>query len=200
MYPERYRTPAVTRHVLELLERRRPALATWDEAAEAKMRTEARAALEAAGRQFRDVADDAAHWSSVERAVLDVALPRYFRIAQERTAQEARGDDLWRGGDLLARITYAVVGLLGAALVVRLPGMAKWLEPLPLLFFVFGPLLPDFQRALLRRRHRAKLVALVEEMEEEAAQQATYRPLEAPTPEPMESLPQSGQTSQKERA
>src|SRR5689334_16040077 len=101
LYPERYRLRAVTRHVLELLERRRPALPRWDADAEHRLGEEAKTALRTAGQQFGELADDPGYWAQLERSVIDVALPRYFRLAREQSELEARKFDLWRGGDLL---------------------------------------------------------------------------------------------------
>ena len=177
MYPERYRLASVTRYVIELLERRRPAIAQWSQAAKSSLAADAREALAAAGKQFQEVADDPAHWAQVERAVTEVALPRYFRLAQAQSALEQRRFDLWRGGDLLSRLVYGGVGLLAAGFVWAVPELPKYLEPLPLLLFVFGPVLPDVQTALLRRRYRRQLITLVAEMGEEEAQMGLYRPL-----------------------
>ena len=180
VYPDRYRLPAITRHVLELLERRRPALARWDDEARAHLEQEAKTALAAVKQQFAEIADDPVYWNQLERSFFEVALPRYFRLAQAQADLEAKKYELWRGGDFLSRLAYAGLGLALAVVLWRVPELPKWLEPLPLLLFVFGPLIPDLQISAHRRRYRRALVDLVAEMSEEAVQQQAYPALSAP--------------------
>lgn len=176
VYPSRYQLPELTAHLVALLERRRAALEAWDAKVEQALVDEAKAALDEAGRQFREVADDAAYWQRTEKALLEVALPRYFRVAKEQHAQELANFGLWRGGDLLARGAYALGGLVVGAFVWRFTPF-KWLEPLPILFFLFGPLIPDGQVAVAKRRYAQALNALVEDMRHEQADRGAYQPL-----------------------
>jgi hypothetical protein len=180
LYPERYRLPAVARYVLELLERRRPALPAWDAHTDASIRasmeSEARRALASAGEQFAEVADDPAYWKRIEQGVMDLVLPRYFREAEAQSQLEAKRFGLWRGGDFLSRVAYAGGGLLLAGFLwrARLPAD---LELLPVLVFIFGPVLPDFQIAFFKRRYRKQLETLVNDMAKEESQRQAYQPL-----------------------
>lgn len=176
VYPERYQLPQVTDHVLALLERRRPGHRAWTEDTERALEADARTALAEIAQQFRQVAEDPAYWQRVERSVLTVALPRYLRLAKDHHALEQRGFGAWRGGDLVSRAAYAVLGLVAAAIVWRTPFLPKWLEPIPLAFFLFGPLLPDAQAWFAKRRHARALARLVGEMRDEQRQLEAYRP------------------------
>lgn len=185
VYPSQYQLPELTAHVVSLLERRRQAFDAWDEKAEAALRADAEAALDEAGRQFRELADDAAYWKRTRELVLSVALPRYFKLAREEQALEARKYDMWRGGDFLARAAYAAAGLVVGFIILRTP-IPNWLEPLPLALFIGGPLIPDLQTWWAKRRYGKQLLELVEEMRAEAADQRAYAPLgidEGPTDE-----------------
>lgn len=176
LYPTQYQLPELTAHLVALLERRRAAFEAWDDATEDALRDEARRALEEAGRQFRELADDAAYWGRTTAQLLEVSLPRYLKVARAQHELERRKYGLWRGGDLLSRALYAVGGLVVGLVILRTP-VPDWLEPIPLAFFVGGPLLPDLQVWVARRRYRKQLDRLVQDMREEAEDRSRYQPL-----------------------
>ncbi|RMG20159.1 MAG: hypothetical protein D6729_03490 [Deltaproteobacteria bacterium] len=177
MYPRRYTADELTEHLLARLERRRPAFETWDDYAEAQLREEAVRILEEAGTQFREIADDPDYWKRVEKAVLDVALPRYLRLARAFHQAEQNAFGAWRRGDALSRVIYTLTAIGLALISLRIPPLRFWLGPLSLLAIAGAPFLPDLQAALARRRYRAQLEALVEDMREEQRQLGAYRPL-----------------------
>jgi hypothetical protein len=177
MYPSRFQLHELSAHVLGLLERRREAIKTWDAEAEAKLLQTAREALTEAGKQFAELADDKAYWAKVERAVLEVAVPRYFKIAREQLAIEAGKYGVWRGGDLVSRVVIGAAGAL-VGLVLSRTMLPKAFEILPLIAVVFGPLVPDVQFWAARRRWSKQLQRLCAEMGDEQLQQERYRPLE----------------------
>jgi len=177
MYPARFQLQELTAHVLGLLERRREAFKSWDAETEAKLLETAREALNEAGKQFAELADDKPYWAKVERAVLEVAVPRYFKLAREQLTVEANKYGVWRGGDLLSRVIIGGGGAL-VGLVVARTMLPKWFELLPVMVLVFGPLFPDVQFWAGRRRWAKQLQRLVTEMGDEQLQQERYRPLE----------------------
>lgn len=174
MYPTQFRLRALTEHLVALFERRRGAFSQWDEAVEKALLREAEAALDEAGAQFATVADDPGYWARVRKALLTVAVPRYFRLAAEQQALEKRRYGLWRGGDLLARAAYAGAGVVLGVIIWRTP-IPDWLEVLPLVLFVLGPLIPDGQVWLHQRSYRGKLDKLAQDMDDEQQQMMTYR-------------------------
>ncbi len=151
MYPARYQLPELSAHVLGLLERRREGIGAWGPEAEGKLTETANQALAEAGKQFSELADDKPYWARMEKSVLKVALPRYFAAAKEQQALEANKYGVWRGGDIVARGAYALAGAL-IALVVSRTVLPKFLELLPVLLLVFGPMIPDVQVWAARRR------------------------------------------------
>ncbi len=177
MYPEQFRLPQVTEHVLAWLERRRPGYGEWGAEVEEQLTAEARQALADVARRFAEVAEDAAYWARLEHGLFSVVLPRYFQLAREHHALQRRQYGLWRGGDLLSRVVYTLGGL-AVALVVLLTRVPNWLEPLPLFFLFFGPFLPDLQTSFFERRYGRRLAALVEDMGVEQRQLEAYRPLD----------------------
>ena len=179
MYPSRYQLKELTAHLLGLLERRREAFPQWSPEVEAKLTETAREALAEAGRQFFEIADDRPYWSRIETAVLEVALPRYFVLARQQQALEARKYGVWRGGDFISRVAYGAAGAL-IALVVSRTVLPKFLELLPVALLVFGPLIPDLQLWAARRQWRKRLTGLIDEMGDEQLQRELYRPLAEP--------------------
>jgi len=194
MYPGRYQLPELTAHVVGLLERRRAGFEKWDESVEQALTEEAKHALADAGKQFAELADDKPYWQRMEHALLTVALPRYFKLAKEQQALEERKYGLWRGGDLISRIAYAAIGLVLGILIWRTP-IPDWMEPLPLLLFLLGPLIPDLQEGLAKRRYAKSMARLVEEMGAEQTETGTYLPLGVDEPAPVDELAGSHQPS-----
>jgi len=190
VYPTRYQLQELTSHVVAALERRREGFAEWNAEVEAKLTLEAKSVLAEAGRQFAEVADDKPYWAQLERTVLTAALPRYFQLAKEQHQHEKNKYGLWRGGDVVSRAAYALIGLVAAAVVFR-TALPDWLEPLPIAFFIGGPLLPDLQIWFAKRKYAGKLRTLVEDMRDEAEARAQYRPLTEGAPAPIDAGPQS---------
>ena len=176
MYPKRYRLGELTGHVLALLERRRDGFPEWNAEAEAKLTQAATEALHEAGRQFAEVADDKPYWERIEQIVLTAVLPRYFQAARAEHELEKNKFNLWRGGDFISRVAYGAAGLVGALVVWR-TGIPDIIEPLPIAFFVLGPLLPDLQIRSAKRRYAKKLRAVIDSMHEEDSAREQYRPL-----------------------
>ncbi len=176
VYPTQYQLAELSAHVIALLERRRLAFEVWNDEVEATLTGEAERALDEAGQQFRELADDPGYWERVRAQVLEVAVPRYLRVAKEQHALERRRYDVWRGGDLLSRAAYAIGGLVTGVIILR-TAVPDWLEPIPLAFFIGGPLLPDVQVWFAKRKYGKQLASLVEEMRLEARDRGAYTPL-----------------------
>jgi hypothetical protein len=204
VYPDRFRLPQVTEHVLTWLERRRPGFGEWDGEVEAQLRAEARLALADVAGRFAEVAADPGYWARLERSVFTVALPRYFQLAREYHALQRRKYGVWRGGDLLSRVAYTGAGI-AAAVVVAVTAVPDWIEPLPFALILFGPFLPDMQESFYERRYRRQLDTLVRDMGVEQQQLEAYRPLDESVPPALERLSEpespvrSGESSSKEK-
>jgi hypothetical protein len=194
VYPERFRLPQVTEHVLAWMERRRPGFNAWGGEVEEQLTAEARLALADVSRRFAEVAEDPGYWGRLERSIFTVALPRYFQLAREHHALQRRKYDLWRGGDLLSRVAYTGMGI-ATAVVVAITRIPDWLEPLPFAFIFFGPFLPDMQESYYERRYRRQLATLVRDMGVEQRQLEAYRPLDEPVPPALESESSSKEKS-----
>jgi hypothetical protein len=178
MVPEKYRLPAVGRFLLEQFELRRPGVREWSPAVEASLRKDAEGELQLMEKQLREMGiDDAGYWQRVRRALDEILVPRYAALAIGEIDLAKRDYGIWRGGDLIARASFALAGFVLGIICVEVPYIpiqAKWF---PALLLVLGPLFPDAVMWLHRRRWRQRLVALVEDLRHASETLDTYRPL-----------------------
>jgi hypothetical protein len=178
MVPAKYGLAAIGRHLVSLFEVRRPAIALFDGEASALLRREAREALAQMEQQSRELGVDVPrHWSRAREIVESVLLPRYLALAKAENEAAAKDYGLWRGGDLVARGAFALLGLVLGALMVWIPWIPVYEKWVPWALFVLGPFLPDAYLAWYRRKHEKKLEALVEDLAREGETLDAYRPL-----------------------
>ncbi|HEY6912459.1 MAG TPA: hypothetical protein VI356_23970 [Myxococcales bacterium] len=178
MVPDKYRLAAVGRYLLEQFELRRPGLRQWSKETEESFRQQAEGELLLMEKQLRELGmDDAQYWQRVRRALDQILLPRYGALATQEIALAARDFGIWRGGDLVARATFALAGFVIGIVCVEVPYIpiqARWF---PALLLVLGPLFPDAVMWLHRRRWQRRLDALVADLGRASETLETYRPL-----------------------
>jgi hypothetical protein len=102
-----------------------------------------------------------AYWQSLETEVLQTAMPQYITAAREMNAQERSNYGIWRGGDPLARIAFALGGLLLASLLIFVPFVRIFEFFFAIGFFLTGLLYPEIKRFTHERRHSRVLNRLV---------------------------------------
>jgi hypothetical protein len=196
MVPEKYRLAAVGRFLLEQFELRRPGIRQWSPQAEAALRRDAESELQLMEKQLRELGmDDERYWQRIRRALDEILLPRYAALASGEIELANRNYGIWRGGDLIARATFALAGFILGIICVEVPYIpitAKWF---PAVLLVLGPLFPDVVMWLHRRRWRSRLEALVADLHRASATLETYRPLSELThvlemPSPVSELPE----------
>jgi hypothetical protein len=102
-----------------------------------------------------------AYWDALDTEVMKTAMPQYMVAAREMNALERDKYGVWRGGDPLARIAFALAGLLLAVLLFFVPYVrmfeAAWMVMLAATGFFF----PDIKRWTHERRHTRLLNRLV---------------------------------------
>jgi len=178
MVPEKYRLAAVGNFLLEQFELRRPGFREWSPSVEAALRKDAEGELQVMEKQLRELGiDDAGYWQRVRRALDEILVPRYAALASAELELAKRDYGIWRGGDLIARATFALAGFVLGIICVEVPYIpiqAKWF---PALLLVLGPLFPDAVMWLHRRRWRKKLEALIEDLRHASETLDKYRPL-----------------------
>ncbi|TMA24520.1 MAG: hypothetical protein E6J88_10880 [Deltaproteobacteria bacterium] len=178
MVPEKYRLAAVGRFLLEQFELRRPGVREWTPQIEASFRQQAEAELVQMERQLKEMEiDDPQYWQRVRRVVDDIVLPRYAKVVNDDIALAKRDYGIWRGGDLVARGTFALAGFILGIIAVEVPYIpieAKWFPAVTLLA---GPFFPDLIQGWYRWRYRRKLDELVRDLDAVSGTLETYRPL-----------------------
>jgi hypothetical protein len=178
MVPERYQLAAVGRYLLDQFELRRPGLKAWTPEVAASFREQAEREIQQMEKQLHELGiDDAQYWQRLRRAVDDIVLPRYGKIAQEEIDLARREYGLWRGGDLLARVAFAGAGLVLGIICVELPYIpiqARWFPVVP---FLLGPIFPDIVTTLYSRRYRNRMNKIVSDLKKANESLDTYRPL-----------------------
>ncbi|MCA1827509.1 MAG: hypothetical protein ABR567_05240 [Myxococcales bacterium] len=178
MVPEKYGLAAVGRYLLDQFELRRPGIREWTPEIAASLRAQAEAEIVQMERQLRELEiDDQQYWQRVRRVVDDIVLPRYAKIVTDEIALARRDYGIWRGGDLVARGTFAVAGFILGIIAVEVPYIpieAKWFPAVTLLA---GPMFPEIIMGWYRWRHRRKLNEMVRDLEKVSLTLDTYRPL-----------------------
>ena len=178
MVPAKYGLAAIGRHLVSLFEVRRPAVARFDGEALLLFRREAEEAIARMEQQSRELGfDDPRHWKRARDVVETVLLPRYVKLAKSENEAAAADYGLWRGGDLVARGAFALIGLVLGALMVWIPWIPIYEKWFPWALFVLGPFLPDAYLWWYRRKHEKKLEALVQDLAREGETLEAYRPL-----------------------
>lgn len=169
---EEFAIDKVAVQVLEHLERRREAIV----GNEAATRGELERALEPVRNAYIASQLPLTYFAALE-AELRASLPAAWRaVAAPFTALEQRGFGRWRGGDLSARLTYVLGGLVVGGLAVWLPFIPVWEKWVPFALAVAGWWLPDAQTAWHRRRYARELGGITVRLA------ASQRTLEARVP------------------
>ncbi|HXX29653.1 MAG TPA: hypothetical protein VEJ89_02925 [Myxococcaceae bacterium] len=192
MYPDRFRLPFLAGVLISAAERVRPGLGPWGPKVETRLREVFATELADVRPRFLELFDDPGYFDRVQETLLGVALPRYLAAAERQTALEQRDYGLWRGGDLIARGVYAAVGFAVGLFLVKAPFIpipTTW-DLLAFAFLLGAPFLPEAQVWLLRRRHRAALRAIVDDLRDAEVHRELYQPL---APSPAGELPSSAE-------
>ena len=178
MVPERYGLAQVGRYLLEQFELRRPGIREWTPQIEASLRQQAEAELQQMERQCRELGvDDRQYWRRLRGALDGILLPRYAKLATEEIALSKRDYGIWRGGDVVARATFAAAGFVLGIICVEVPYIPITVKWFPAVLLVAGPMLPDAVMWWYRRRYAKKLSSLVGDLARAGQTLETYRPL-----------------------
>ena len=103
------------------------------------------------------------YWQALETEVLRTAMPQYMVAAGEMNTLERGKYGVWRGGDPLARIAFALGGLLLAWMLFFVPFVRMFEAAWMVAFATTGFFFPDIKRWTHERRHTKLLNRLVAE-------------------------------------
>ena len=157
---EEYTAQAVAMDVLEHLERRRPAIV--DDARQ--IDAEIDKALEPVRRSYRDSELPPVYLAALEQELKSALPVRWKNVAAPFTAEERRGFGLWRGGDVVARLTYVFGGLVLGGLIVAAPFIPIWEKWFPFALSIAAWWLPDLQLRGRRKRYALALGEIVKQL------------------------------------
>ena len=77
--------------------------------------------LAAIQRAYRDIGGAQPYWDALEKEVLKTVVPQYTAAAKQMNALEGSGFGVWRGGDLPARLLFALLGLIIGSIIIAIP-------------------------------------------------------------------------------
>ena len=131
---------------------------------EEKLLATARAKLAKIKQAYDEFGGSPAYWKALETEVLETVMPQYIDAAAKMNRLEEAGFEVFRGGDISARIIFALVGLVLGILFLTVPFISKVFEAM----FAFGLaaigfFYPDLKRYNYERRHVRLLNRLVKE-------------------------------------
>lgn len=185
-YSERFSLPFLAQVVVAAAERKRPGLGRWSQAAEAELKKTFDGELAELKRRFLELFDDHAYWAKVEETMQGVVFPRYAAEAKRFSELEQRDFGSWRGGDLVARLSYVLGGFALGVVLVKVPFIPipeTW-DALIFALAIAAPFLPDAQAWFHRRRYAKRVNAILEDVKEAEAQLSLY-PALAPVVDPV---------------
>lgn len=157
---DEYSAQTVAIEVLSHLERRREAI-IHDEAL---VSAEVERALVPVRRSYLDAELPASYLDALEAEVRATLPARWRTRALRFTEQEQRDFGVWRGGDIIARLCYVLIGLVIGGLIVAAPFIPIWEKWFPFLLSGLAWWLPSAQIALARRRYARSLGELAREI------------------------------------
>lgn len=123
----------------------------------------ARAKLDKIKAAYDEFGGSPAYWKSLETEVLQTAMPQYIDAAKEMNRLERHGYDVWRRGDLSARLLFALGGLVIGGIMIELPFIPIFETMFAFFLATLGFFYPDVKRFMTERRHAKTLNRLVTE-------------------------------------
>jgi hypothetical protein len=137
--------------VLEECEHRRRGF-DYDEA-EFQLLRVAKEKLAHIKKAYDEFGGSSAYWKVLETEVLETAMPQYIEAAREMTALERAKFGIWRGGDPLARVTFALGALLIGSILIALPFVPIVERVFAFALAIGAFLYPELKRWTHERRH-----------------------------------------------
>ena len=145
--------------VLQECEHRRPGIEN-----EKDLMKVAREKLAQIRRAYDEFGASASYWRTLEKEVLETAMPQYIVHAASMNALERDGYGVFRGGDVAARFLFGLAGLIVGVIIIALPTSLPIAEDvLALATTGTGFVYPDLVRYMHQRRHAQFLNRLVNE-------------------------------------
>jgi len=110
---------------------------------------------------YDEIAGTPEYWAGLEKEVLDVVVPQYAHAARRMNALERTNFDVWRSGDVAARATFALIGLLIGSIIIALPFVPIFEDMFAFALTAGGFFYPDLKRYTFERRYSKLLNRLI---------------------------------------
>ena len=137
--------------VLEECEHRRRGYG--DDELKRQLLATARAKLAKIKSAYDEFGGSPAYWKALETEVMETAMPQYIDAAAEMNRLERNGYDVWRRGDLSARLLFALGGLVLGSIIIALPFIKIYETMFAFALTGLGLVYPDLKRYIAERRY-----------------------------------------------
>ena len=154
-----YDFAAVVYAIIEECEHRR--LSMDDATLESELLEAARQKLATVKTCYDEFGGSAVYWHALEEEVLRVVMPQYVDEALKMNRLERSNFDVFRGGDLAARLGYALGGLAIGGVIIALPFIPIVEDVFAFGLAATGFVYPDLKRYMFEYRHSRALNRLV---------------------------------------
>jgi len=148
--------------VLTHLERRRATIVHDEQ----KTRAEVDHALAPIARSYREMDLPLGYFNALAEEIKATLPERWRAVAEPFTTMETRSFDLWRGGDVVARLTYVLLGLILGGLILAAPFIPIWEKWFPFALAFGAWWLPDLQVRWQKRRYARALGEIVKGLQD----------------------------------
>ncbi len=172
--------------VLQECEHKRRALLPNE--AEARLREIARAKLAEIHESYVECGGSETYWQNLEREVIETTLPQYVSSAVEQNRLERSNYDLWRQGDLTARLLFGLLGLVIGGLIIAAPFIPIFEDAFAFLLAAGGFLYPEIKKTYSDFRHSRTLNRLIAQAEAYQKDQRLHYMSEARLQEELEAV------------
>ena len=103
---------------------------------------------------YDEFGGSSAYWKSLEREVLETAMPQYIAQAMAMNEMERSAFGVYRRGDVAARFLFGFAGLIAGVVIIALPTPLPIMEDIvALATTATGFVYPDLVRFVHERRH-----------------------------------------------
>ena len=129
--------------------------------AEARLLAIAKKKLSEIRVSYTECGGTAGYWRTLEKEVLETALPQYIPAAIEQTRLEKTNYGLWRQADPVARAVFGLLGLVLGGLIVMAPFIPIWEDTFAFLLAAAFFLYPEIKKGVHDVRHSRLLNRLI---------------------------------------
>src|SRR5215213_2257012 len=129
--------------------------------AEARLLAIAKKKLSEIRVSYTECGGTAGYWRTLEKEVLETALPQYIPAAIEQTRLEKTNYGLWRQADPVARAVFGLLGLVLGGLIVMAPFIPIWEDTFAFLLSAAFFLYPEIKKGVHDVRHSRLLNRLI---------------------------------------